>query len=374
MLTKTGDGTKYLADDGTYKPISVSTINTLNGDITLDAKGQSLDNNPIGIDTDAPTKIISIGFDVNKIIDGTSIKQDNTTGLIGSEPTAITSSTLTIDGTDFSKSVDLSSDTQEQLTKADKIVITGDGSKYLADDGTYKTIAIPTNTVTTDTDQTISGTKTFTTAVVLTATPTNPTDATNKSYVDNAVGNVNVGVKTFNGATGDILADGSSLMYDSVAQTSINTQIDNNNNLALHLAGVETITGAKTIGDGALLKTNGTGRIQTEFTPAIDVDVTNKQYVDNAISQLLPPAPIDLNGTDNCIAKIGTCAYKSHVDFIFELNTTTFESDVNDAGVVKLSVVNCSDTNSEIAYTYESIGLDFPVYFVRNTDDNTLDI
>jgi hypothetical protein len=55
-------------------------------------------------------------------------------------PTSITSTTLTVAGTDFDKTINLTDETIATLTKANKLIIDGEGTKYLADDGTYKLI------------------------------------------------------------------------------------------------------------------------------------------------------------------------------------------------------------------------------------------
>jgi hypothetical protein len=167
----------YDTTSGKIKSNGGTTINTIDGAITLTIKGQALDNNPIGVDSDGPTKTISLGFDVNKVIDQTTIVQDNTTGKIKAQ----------------------------------------------------------------------------------------------------------------------------------VGEQSI-----------------------------------------------------------------------DLDGPDTLTAKIGTCAFKSHVEFEFELNTTSSSYDRDDAGVNKLSVVNAKNstilTNVDIDYQCDITGIELPVYYVKNPDDNTLDI
>jgi hypothetical protein len=90
-------------------------------------------------------------------------------------------------------------------------------------------------------------------------------------------------VTSVNGLTGNVVLDGTNVMYDNAAKISLNTKIDNNNDSALHISGNENITGIKTIVDTGLLTTQGNGRIQANFTPSVGADVTNKTYVDNAI-------------------------------------------------------------------------------------------
>jgi hypothetical protein len=87
-------------------------------------------------------------------------------------------------------------------------------------------------------------------------------------------------VRTFNGSSGDILADGTNLMYDTTAKTSINTKIDANDNSALHTTGNESFGDIKTVTN--LLTTDGVnGRIQLNFTPTADTDAVNLKTLNN---------------------------------------------------------------------------------------------
>jgi hypothetical protein len=93
--------------------------------------------------------------------------------------------------------------------------------------------------------------------------------------IQNEIDNIDVGVKTFNGLTGNVLADGTTLMYDTVAKTSLNTKIDAVNNGALHTTGNESFSGIKTLLPGALLITQGNARVQLDYIAEDDLDAVN---------------------------------------------------------------------------------------------------
>jgi hypothetical protein len=64
------------------------------------------------------------------------------------QPTTIDSTTLDVTGSGtYATTVNLNTTTQASLAKADKIVTTGDGNSYLANDGTYKTVGGSVDTV-----------------------------------------------------------------------------------------------------------------------------------------------------------------------------------------------------------------------------------
>jgi hypothetical protein len=115
-------------------------------------------------------------------------------------------------------------------------------------------------------------------------------------------------VTTFNGQSGPIIADGSTLDLNGQGKTTIADAIQNIDDhidsldgttlytdntkvttldtaitACLHKTGNEDIAGTKTVIETGLITTQGDGRIQTNFVPTLSNDVTNKAYVDGLI-------------------------------------------------------------------------------------------
>ena len=169
--------------------------------------------------------------------------------------------------------------------------------KYV--DGAVDPLAVDEEVVHLTGNETIAGVKTFTSNVTIPATPTANTDAASKKYVDDSVapkaeddevvhltGAETVGgVKTFtDGAvfsaavtipvTPTANTDAASKKYvdDAVDPLAVDTTV-------VHLAGEETVTGAKTFSAKAAFTAGAT----VPATPTADTDAASKGYVDTEV-------------------------------------------------------------------------------------------
>jgi hypothetical protein len=148
--------------------------------------------------------------------------------------------------------------------------------------------------------ETVAGIKTFSSSPIV-PTPTTPTQAANKSYIDTAVTGMPVdanlvhlagsetitGVKTFSASplvpTPTIAGQAASKSYVDTAVTGF--AVDS---AVLHLAGSETVTGVKTFNLSPIVP-----------TPSNNTEAANKTYVDTALAGVPSDAAlVHLAGTE----------------------------------------------------------------------------
>jgi hypothetical protein len=307
---------------------------TINDDLTVNNSNTTF-NGEVAVNGDVMIKegnMIDLPTDATDPTDAVNKRTlDSAISGITPTPTAITSTSLTVGGTDFAKTIELTQATKDSLAKADIITTTGDATTFLNGVGQYVEVSSgggqPTTLTSTDTRTVITGSGTYdmtidTSGIVIPtnladndlsnltatgeshfATPTYVDTAvsssittsetytdnavssaitTSETYTDTAIAGINIGVKTVNGSTGDVVLDGTNLDYNGQGKTTIAQAIDNVDSNTVHIDGDEGIAGTKTI--TGELTTKGDGKIKINFTPTDTNDATSKTYVDEAIA------------------------------------------------------------------------------------------
>ena len=153
-----GDGTKYLSDNGTYKAVVggggsvVTSVNGLIGDVVLTkasvglgSVSNSSDSSKVNVVTYATLQttsktIVGAINEINSKPIPTEIQTNLDTKVDKIVDKGLSTNDLTNELKVQYDSAVLLSHTHTNKTLLDSLVSNGDGSKYLSDDGTYKTV------------------------------------------------------------------------------------------------------------------------------------------------------------------------------------------------------------------------------------------
>lgn len=128
-----------------------------------------------------------------------------------------------------------------------------------------------------NTGDTVSGAYNFTEAVLTVSEPSNPDDAVNKQYVDDAV----------SASAGGITPDVTQLKSDVAALQE--SQAAQDTEIANLKSGATALPYIKNTGDTVTGNYDFTGGTLQVAEPTLPADATTKQYVDNAVSQATDP-------------------------------------------------------------------------------------
>jgi len=143
VITDVGDGSKYLSDNGTYKTIDTSSTNVSWGDIEGTLSNQT--DLQTELDNKSDTNHTHQESDIANLDKYTQDEVDNLLGGKSNIGHTHSASDISDFDNEVSNNANVSANTSSRHAHTNKAVLdgiidTGDGSKYLSDNGAYKDI------------------------------------------------------------------------------------------------------------------------------------------------------------------------------------------------------------------------------------------